>query len=313
MGTHAILGANGAVGREVAIALRARGHTVRQVRRHPRAEAPGDACVTADLLTAEGAARAVNGTDVAYLVAGLPYRRDVWRRDWPVLMTHVLHACAEHGVRLVFFDNVYAYGRVHGIMTEATPFNPCSHKGETRARLATQFLEAVRTGSVTGMIVRSPDFYYPAGAGLTPSFLNAVLFERLRAGRVPQWMGDPDQPHTFGYTPDLGRAVVQLAERAEAWGHTWHAPADPEPSTGREFARLACELAGRAPALQNAPRWLLRGMGLFNGTLRESLEMLYQFETPYIFSSDAVRTTFGLQATPYAEGFGAALALRVSS
>jgi nucleoside-diphosphate-sugar epimerase len=307
MATHVILGANGAVGREVAGALRARGHAVRQASRSPRPEAPSDVCVAADLRTAEGAARAVAGADVAYLVAGLPYRADVWRRDWPLLMTHVLAACGQHGVRLVFFDNVYAYGRVEGAMTEATPFNPCSHKGETRARIARQFLEAVGNGSVTGMIVRSPDFYDPAGAGRTPSFLNAVLFERLLAGRVPQWMGDPDQPHTFAYTPDLGRALVHLAEQDAAWGRSWHAPVDPTPHTGREFVRLAAALAGRPDALRNATRWLLRGMGLFDRALHEQLEVLYQFEAPYTFSSEAVRTRFGLEGTPYAQGFRAAL------
>jgi len=31
--------------------------------------------------------------------------------------------------RLVFFDNVYMYGKVEGVMTEQTPFHPCSKKG----------------------------------------------------------------------------------------------------------------------------------------------------------------------------------------
>ena len=30
--------------------------------------------------------------------------------------------------RLMFFDNVYMYGKVDGRMTEETPFNPCSRK-----------------------------------------------------------------------------------------------------------------------------------------------------------------------------------------
>ena len=30
--------------------------------------------------------------------------------------------------KLIFFDNVYMYGKVNGIMTEETAFNPCSKK-----------------------------------------------------------------------------------------------------------------------------------------------------------------------------------------
>jgi len=33
----------------------------------------------------------------------------------------------------VFFDNVYAYGRVNGVMTEDTPYNPSSPYSSTKA------------------------------------------------------------------------------------------------------------------------------------------------------------------------------------
>ncbi len=49
-------------------------------------------------------------------------------------MRNVIDACRRHGTRLVFLDNVYAYGNVDGPMTEHTPYDPFSRKGEVRAR-----------------------------------------------------------------------------------------------------------------------------------------------------------------------------------
>jgi nucleoside-diphosphate-sugar epimerase len=302
---HTILGANGVIARELSRALAAGGLPVRQVSRHPRPVNATDEVVAADLLDAAATARAVAGSEVAYLVAGLRYDTRVWQAEWPRVMRHAIDACRRAGARLVFFDNVYAYGRVDGPMTEATPFNPCSRKGEVRARIATTLLEAMRAGEVRAMIVRAADFY---GPGATQSLTHATVFERLRAGKAPQWIGDPTVVHTFTYTPDAGHAVAALARADAAWGETWHLPTTEEPLGGEGFVRLACELAGRPYRLQVAPRWLLRLMGVVVPVLRESQEMLYQFEHPYRFDSGRVRSAFGLEATSYRDGIAATLA-----
>ena len=51
-------------------------------------------------------------------------------------------------------------------MTEDTPFNTCSRKGEVRARIASMLMDEVRRGELRDMIVRAADFYGP-GAVLT--------------------------------------------------------------------------------------------------------------------------------------------------
>jgi len=38
-------------------------------------------------------------------------------------MANTIEACKRAGAKLIFFDNVYMYGRVNGSMTEETPFN----------------------------------------------------------------------------------------------------------------------------------------------------------------------------------------------
>lgn len=302
---HTILGANGVIARELSRALPEYTTHIRQVSRSPQRVNPTDEPVVADLLDAKAVDRAVAGSAVAYLVAGLKYDVAVWQDQWPRVMSNVIAACKRHGSKLVFFDNVYAYGRVDGVMTEDTPFNPTSRKGEVRARIATMLLDEMRSGALQAMIVRSADFY---GPGATLSMVNATVFERLSRGKTPQWIGNPKTVHTFTYTPDAGRAVALLANSPDAYGQTWHAPTSPEQITGEQFVRLACESAGRPYRLQVAPNWMLRLMGLFMPVIRENQEMMYQFEYNYRFDSSKIRTRFGVEATAYTQGIPATLA-----
>jgi nucleoside-diphosphate-sugar epimerase len=303
MALHTILGANGAVGRELSQSLAAAGHTLRQVSRHPRKELPSDDVVVGDLLDSVSTTHAIAGSDVAYLVAGIGYSTDVWQTQWPRIMANVIDACARSGTSLVFFDNVYAYGAVQGAMTEETPFNPCSRKGEIRATIATTLLDAIRTGQVNAMIVRSADFYYPQFAGATTSMLNSIVFERMRASKTAQWLGNADVPHSFSFTPDIGRSLAMLGKNTDAFGQTWHVLTTPEAHTGRELVRLVSEISGRTNKIQNAPRWMIRALGLFQPALREQVEMMYQFEQPYTFSSAKMQRVFGATATTYREAF----------
>lgn len=261
-GLHTILGAGGVVARELSLQLARDGQRVRQVSRRPVAVKAGDEWQAADLTDARATDDAVAGSEVVYLVAGLPYSAAAWQAQWPRVMQNALDACARHGARLVFFDNVYAYGQVDGAMTETTPFNPCSRKGEVRAAIATTLLDAVRQGDLQALIARSADFY---GPGAHISLLESVLFARLRAGKAPQWVGDPQRVHTFSYTPDIGRALSMLGQDQHAFGQTWHLPTaqtlDGATVTGRALTRAACAIAGQPDRLQVAPRWVLHAMG----------------------------------------------------
>jgi nucleoside-diphosphate-sugar epimerase len=302
---HTILGANGVIGQELSRALAPHNEPIRQVGRSPRRVNPSDETVVADLLDARATEEAVAGSEVAYLVAGLRYDTEVWREQWPRVMQNVIDACKRHGARLVFFDNVYAYGRVDGIMTEETPFNPSSRKGEVRARIATTLLEEMRAGELQALIARAADFY---GPDAKLSLVHAAVFERLAKGKTPQWIGSPRAVHTFSYTPDAGRAVAVLGRSAEAFGQTWHVPTTREPLTGEDFVRLACELAGRPYRLRVAPSWMLRLMGLFVPVIRELQEMMYQSEHDYRFDSRKIEAAYSLAPTPYREGIAASLA-----
>lgn len=299
-----ILGANGVIGNELAKLLPQYTDKVRQVSRHPKQVNATDEQFTADLLDAAAVSEAVKGSDVAYLVAGLKYDANVWADQWPRVMRNTIDACKRHGTKLVFFDNVYAYGRVEGVMTEDTPYDPCSRKGEVRAKIATTLMDEVKRGELEAMIVRAADFY---GPGAVLSLTHATVFERLRAGKTPQWVGHAKAVHTFTYTPDAGRSVALLGNTPSAYGQVWHALTSREDMTGEGFVRLACELAGKPYKLQVAPGWMLALMGLFVPVLRENKEMMYQFEHDYRFSSDKLERALNVQPTDYRAGIKATL------
>lgn len=301
---HTLLGANGTIARELSRAITSPSIRLRQVSRNPRKVNPSDETLVADLLDAKATANAVAGSEVAYLVAGLQYSTVVWQDQWPKVMRNVIDACKQHGCRLVFFDNVYAYGRVEGVMTEDTPFNPSSKKGEVRAKIATMLLEEMQQGKVQALIARAADFY---GPGAQQSFPHATIFQRIKSGKAPQWIGKANAVHTFTFTPDAGRALAVLGQSTEAYGQTWHLPTTKEPFTGEDFARLACELAGQPYKLLVAPRWMLKLMGLFMPVLRENEEMMYQFEYDYRFDSSKIEFAYGLQPSAYWHGISVCL------
>jgi nucleoside-diphosphate-sugar epimerase len=299
-----ILGANGVIGRELSRRLPEYSDRIRQVSRSPKPVNATDELFSADLLDAKATADAVAGSTVSYLVAGLKYDHKVWEEQWPTVMRNAIDACKRHGSALVFFDNVYAYGRVDGVMTEDTPYNPRSRKGEVRARIATTLMDEVKRGELRAMIVRAADFY---GPGASLSVTHATVTERLKAKKTPQWLGNAKAVHTFTYTPDAGRSLAVLGNTASAYGQVWHALTSKEPITGEQYVGIACELSRRPYALQVAPRWMLFLMGIFVPVVRENMELLYQFECDYRFDSSMVERALGLAATGYREGIAATL------
>ena len=156
-----ILGANGVIGQELSKHLPQYTTQIRQVSRNPKKVNASDETVHADLLNYEQTEKAVAGSDVVYLLAGLKYETKTWQEQWPKVMRNAIDSCKKHNSKLVFFDNVYAYGYTQGAMTEQTPFKPNSKKGEVRARIATMLLDEIKQGNIQGMIVRSADFYGP--------------------------------------------------------------------------------------------------------------------------------------------------------
>jgi nucleoside-diphosphate-sugar epimerase len=296
---HVILGAGGAIGTPLAGELLARHRRVRAVSRSGAAQA-GVEAVRGDLNEAGDVLRAVEPGATVHLLAGLKYDRRVWQEQWPRIMTNVVRACSEKGARLIFFDNVYLYGRVDGPMSEETPVRPTSRKGEIRAEIIGFLQNEMAAGRVKAAIARAADFYGPHAD--KTSVASILVFQRLVSGKSAQVFVDADKKHSYTYTLDCAKGLCLLADADDAFGQAWHLPTAHPPPTGREFVELAAEALGVVPRVAVLPAWLMKAAGFVVPMMRELAEMLYQNDSDYLFDSSKFERRFAFTPTPYVDG-----------
>ena len=294
-----ILGAGGVIANNLTTELLKRGENVRLVSRSAKPFQGITDLVAADLLNEQAVSDAVKGSDIVYLTAGLTYKTNIWQAEWPLLMQNTIDACKKHNAKLIFFDNVYAYGKVDGIMTESTPYNPYSKKGEVRAKIAMQLMDETKSGNLNTIIARAADFYGPASP---LSMLTAMVFENLSKGKTSQYLIRDDMRHSYTYTPDMGRALADLASKSDTWNQIWHLPTTNPAPTGRELIEMVAKEYGVKPKMMLLGKTMNRILGIFIPVLREVQEMLYQYEIDYHFDSTKFENQFGWQPTSYTEG-----------
>lgn len=302
MSLHTILGAGGVIANELVPILLANKEQVRIVARHPKHQI-GLEAMSADLTNPDQTLAAVQGSSIVYLLVGLDYETKVWSEKWPIIMTNTIEACKATGAKLIFFDNVYMYGRVKGPMTETAAFNPCSKKGQIRAAIAQHVLDEIKLGNLTGLIARSADFY---GTGATKTSVpNMLVFANLAKGKKAQWLVNASVAHSYTYIPDAAKALYLLSKDDSAFNQTWHLPTKNHPLTGEAFIKLAADAMHQPAKFTVLSKFMIRLAGLFIKPIKESFEMLYQSEDEYLFDSTKFEQHFGFVPTSYEDGIAA--------
>ncbi len=175
---HVVLGATGGAGGALVQELAGRGHRVRAVSRKPAADLPeGVEQLAADAADPVQTRTACQGATVVYHCVQPPYQR--WAAEFPALTQSIAEAAAGAGARLVYADNPYTYGPVHGPLTEDLPALATTKKGRIRTLMAERLLAAHRSGTLQVAIARSSDYYGPGGAN---SFVGDILFGAAAKG-----------------------------------------------------------------------------------------------------------------------------------
>jgi len=296
-----ILGGGGTIGLDLGRILPDYTDRVRIVGRTPQKVVSSNEVFPADLLNRDEVKDAIEGSDVAYLLVGLPYKARVWEAQWPIIMRNTIEACRANGSKLVFFDNIYMYDRDRlSPMDENTPVRPTTRKGEVRARIADMLMDSVQKGQIDGLIARCADFYGPGRQ--KNSVIAQTVFERLASGKSAQWLLSLDHVHSFTYTPDASLATVMLGNASDAYGDVWHLPTTTQPPTGREWIEMVAAELDVRPRTQVASNLMLSFVGTFAPTLREVKEMAYQYDRDYDFRSDKFKHRFDFNPTPYEQG-----------
>jgi nucleoside-diphosphate-sugar epimerase len=300
---HVVFGATGGAGAALVGELAGGGRRVRAVSRRPARGIPDDVeAVAADAGDPVQTRAACEGASVVYHCAQPPY--DQWEAQFPAITENVADGAAEAGARLVLADNLYAYGPVDRPMTEDMPPRATTRKGRVRALMVERLLTAHRERGLEVVIGRSSDYYGPGGSN---SAVGDILFGAAAGGRRARWLGRMDMPHSLNYLPDVARALVMLGSRAEAVGDVWHLPAA-EPLTGRQFVALMEAALGRPVRVSGTSRFALRLAGLVDARARETTEMLYQWDRPFVLDTTKFQQTFGpFEVTPHRDAVASTL------
>jgi len=295
---HVVLG-TGAIGRAIMEELLRQGKEVRMVNRSgSMPEAPsGLQVVAVDLYDPVGVQEVTHGAAVVYQSTQPNYTQ--WPEFFPSLQDSIITGVAANGAKLVLVENMYVYGRTNGTpMTEDTPHHANTRKGKTRSKMNKDALTAHQEGKLRMVIGRGSDFFGPWGLSST---MGERVFYPLLEGRAAQATGRLDLPHTHTYTRDFGKALVILGESDKADGQVWHVPNDMPHITQGELIRMFAEEAGVEPKMNGLGKLMMRIGGLFVPEAKETVEMMYEFDQPFIVDSSKFETAFGMKATPMRE------------
>jgi nucleoside-diphosphate-sugar epimerase len=295
---HVILG-TGAIGRATAEELVRRGESVRMVNRSGKMEEvpTGVEVVASDLYDHANVRDVTRGATVVYQASQPKYNQ--WSEKFPLLQKAILEGLTGSNAKLVLVENVYMYGDTRGKpMTEDTPYNAHTRKGRVRAAISNAAFAAHKEGRVRVTAARGGNFFGPWGLDST---MGARAFYPLLRGKPAQLIGRTDVPHTHTFLRDFGTALVILGERDEADGHAWHVPNDQPTSTQAELVRMFAEEADVEPKISSMGKTMMAIGGLFIPEAKETVEMMYEFDQPFIIDSGKFEKTFGRKATPMRE------------
>lgn len=289
---HVVFG-TGALGKWTARELVKLGRQVRMISHSGKA----DSRIPAEVEVVQGDAydtrhniEVTKGAAAVYQCAQPQYHE--WAEKFPSMQKAILDAVSANGAKFIVGDNLYMYGDTNGRpIREDMPYQAHTKKGKVRGEMATAVMEAHRAGKIRAAIGRASNFFGPDDTAVTSYAIRPAV-----EGKTVNLLGRMDQPHTFSSVADFGKLLATLGAREEALGQIWFTPS-PAPVTQAELVRIMEEELGRKLKVMAAGRMMVNMLGLFMPTLRESVEMLYEWDKPFIMDSSKAEKAFGLQAT----------------
>ena len=287
---NTILGSSGPAGKDLARELANYTDNIKLVSRKPKKVNQSDLLFPADLTDKEQLNLAVKGSEIVYVTIGFKYSTEVWQKTWIPFVKNLIDVCIRHDARLVFLDNIYAVGGDDvGHITEHSPFNPSSRKGEIRKEVDLLLLDAIEKRNLKAIIARSADFF-----GLTKknSLLIELVYNNLAKGKKAQWLCDAKAVHSMSFVPDLAKGMAMLGNNQEAFGQIWNLPTSTERVTGERWIELFAKEMGVAYKYSVVSPRMIKFLGLFIPILKETYEMLYQYDRDYYFDSTKFNKAF---------------------
>lgn len=289
---HVIFG-TGALGKWTARELVKQGKQVRMVSHSGKADPripKGVEIVAGDAYDTKHNIEITKGVTAVYQCAQPQYHE--WAEKFPPMQKAILDAVSANGAKFIVGDNLYMYGDTNGQpIREDLPYQPHTKKGKVRAEMAKVVMEAHRSGQVSAAIGRASNFFGPDDTAVTDYAIRPAL-----AGKSINLLGKTNQPHTFSYVADFGKLLATLGTREEALGQVWFTPS-PAPITQIELVKIMEEVLGQKVKFMAAGKMMMSFLGFFIPAMRESVEMLYEWDKPFIMDSSKAEKAFGWQGT----------------
>jgi nucleoside-diphosphate-sugar epimerase len=297
---HIVVVGAGQIGKPLVARLAREGHRVSWLSRTAPAVVPdGARHLSVDVRDGDALARAAQGAH-AIIAAVNPatYDADVWRATLPPLHRGLIAGAEMAGVRLVVLDALYLYATHEGPLSPETRQESATEKGKIRKNVADMCSKAQRAGTLRATTLRASDFWGPE---LSSALLTREGILALRSGKRPMLIGNPDAPHAFSHRDDVVAALIALAfAEADVEGRVFHAPVIHV--TQRELVQACARALGVSARPLVTPRWMLRLAGLFSRSTRGLIEMLPQWEAPYLVDDSGYRERFQARAITLDEG-----------
>ncbi len=301
---YAVLG-TGPLGRATAATLRKAGHRVVVANRSgTMAQMIDDVRVVAgDLGRPAELATVLQGASAVYFCVQPPYHR--WPIEFPALQASAVTIAMGLRAKLIVAENLYGYGPVLDPMTEDMPLRPNTRKGLVRAEMHETLMRAHREGGVQVAVARGSDFYGPFVEG---SAAGARALKAIMAGKAVEYAGDLDAPHSYTFVEDFGTALATLGTEDRALGGVWHVP-NARTVSSRKFFETAFGIAGKEPKFRRMGIAEMKLLGLFIPPLREMVEMVYEFDRPFIVDDTKFKDAFGDISTPIRDAWSRTILL----
>jgi len=234
--------------------------------------------VAGDAFNKEEITAAAQGADIIIHALNVPYSE--WEEKLPIFMNHILSVVKKVNAQLVVVDNIYAYGKSSGEkITEDYPKRPHTKKGKIRLQLENMIKES----GIPFLIAHFPDFYGPHAEN---TLLHHTL-QKVVQNRKTMFVGRPDIPREYIYTPDGAKALVELSLRKHAYGQNWNIPGAGV-ITGNEILQIL-RRHGYTKGMTTITKRMIQLAGLFDKEMREYAEMYYLNEQPVILSGEKLK------------------------
>lgn len=234
----------------------------------------------------------VREADVVFSCTDVPYAQ--WKDYYPAAAGALAYALGRTGARLVFADNLYAYGNVSGaVMKESMPHNAATKKGRIRAAVIHRLLLSGDEFNHRVAIVKAADFI---GPGIHKGIFGTGFLDKLYRGKTVYLFGKLQLPHTFTYINDFAEAMAAVANETDAFGQVWHVP-NATAVSPEVWIKLFEQETGKKASIKTVPKGFVRMAGLVNSFIRELFELSYQFEHPWLVDHANYVKRFGNHAT----------------